>query len=82
MSFLSIAGRKVDVIDEEMNIFRLSLPESNVPLFIERGLSLGCPLIDDITGGISTQGITEISGEAGCGKTQFCLVLSLVRLAT
>lgn len=28
-------------------------------------------------GGIYTRGITEISGEAGAGKTQICLVLAL-----
>eukprot|EP01038_Epipyxis_sp_PR26KG_P005031 gene5031-7020_t len=42
-----------------------------------RHLSLGCKIIDKITGGVSCQGITEISGEAGCGKTQICLVLSM-----
>ena len=33
-----------------------------------RYLSLGCPKLDQIIGGISTQGITEIAGEAGAGK--------------
>ena len=46
----------------------------------ERGccLSLGDPVLDQTCGGgIYTNCITEISGEAGAGKTQFCLVLSL-----
>ena len=30
-----------------------------------------------LNGGIPLQGITEISGEAGSGKTQFCLMLAL-----
>ncbi|KAJ1392773.1 P-loop containing nucleoside triphosphate hydrolase protein [Ochromonadaceae sp. CCMP2298] len=40
-------------------------------------LSFGCPLLDESTGGIPPQGITELSGEAGCGKTQLCLTLAL-----
>ena len=46
----------------------------------ERGccLSFGDRILDDTAGGgIFTNGITEISGEAGAGKTQFCLCLSL-----
>jgi len=41
-------------------------------------LSFGCPIIDDITGGLSRSGITEIVGDAGCGKTQLCLGLALM----
>ncbi len=33
--------------------------------------------LDQSIGPIQTQGITEIAGEAGCGKTQLCLVLAL-----
>jgi DNA-repair protein XRCC3 len=40
-------------------------------------LLIGCPTIDAVIGGIPTQGITEISGEAGAGKTQICLALAL-----
>ena len=40
-------------------------------------LSTGCPIIDSVTGGIKTGIITEIAGEAGCGKTQICLTLAL-----
>lgn len=38
----------------------------------------GCGAVDEILGnGLSTVGITEICGEAGSGKSQFCLQLSL-----
>ena len=41
-------------------------------------LSFGCRLIDKCTGGgVQLQGINEIVGEAGAGKTQFALTLSL-----
>lgn len=41
-------------------------------------LSTGCKNIDDcINGGISLQGITELSGESSAGKTQFALQLLL-----
>lgn len=41
-------------------------------------LSTGCPILDGVLqGGISSKGITEISGESGAGKTQICLQLSL-----
>lgn len=41
-------------------------------------LSIGCPIIDDVLGGgFPCGGITEISGEAGCGKTQICLTLAM-----
>ncbi len=33
--------------------------------------------VDKAIGGIPLQGITEVAGEAGCGKTQLCLMLSL-----
>lgn len=42
-----------------------------------RLLSFGCPILDEATGRIPTQGISEISGEAGSGKTQLCLTLAL-----
>ena len=40
-------------------------------------LSFGCKVIDSIIGKIKVGGITEIAGEAGSGKTQICLSLSL-----
>jgi RecA/RadA recombinase len=41
-------------------------------------LSFGCRNLDQCTrGGIPTQGINEIVGEAGAGKTQYALTLSL-----
>ena len=40
-------------------------------------LSFGCSVLDDAVGRLPTCGINEISGEAGAGKTQFCLSLSL-----
>ena len=43
-----------------------------------RRLSVGCGLLDaSLKGGFPLQGITEIVGEAGAGKTQFALSLSL-----
>ncbi|KAK9503504.1 hypothetical protein O3M35_010049 [Rhynocoris fuscipes] len=43
-----------------------------------RNLCIDCPYLDAILGGgIPARGITEISGESGVGKTQFCLQLSL-----
>lgn len=40
-------------------------------------LSIGCPIIDEaLRGGINV-GITEFTGEAASGKTQFCLQLCL-----
>lgn len=41
-------------------------------------LSVGCRVLDAcLGGGIPARGITEIAGEAGAGKTQFALTLSL-----
>ena len=43
-----------------------------------RRLSVGCGQLDaSLQGGFPLQGITEIAGEAGAGKTQFALSLSL-----
>ena len=43
-----------------------------------RRLSFGCKIIDKcVRGGLPLQGINEIVGEAGAGKTQFALTLSL-----
>jgi len=41
-------------------------------------MSTGCPILDaTLGGGFPCGGITELVGEAGCGKTQFCLSLAL-----
>lgn len=41
-------------------------------------LSLGCQILDEfLHGGILKQGITEVTGESSCGKTQICLQLCL-----
>jgi RecA/RadA recombinase len=41
-------------------------------------LSVGCIKLDGfLQGGVATQGITEIAGESGSGKTQLCLQLAL-----
>ena len=40
-------------------------------------LSFGCGVLDNAIGRIPICGINEISGEAGAGKTQFCLGLAL-----
>ena len=43
-----------------------------------RRLSIGCPEMDArLGGGLLTDGITEISGESGAGKTQLSLQLCL-----
>ncbi|CAF0761475.1 unnamed protein product [Adineta steineri] len=40
--------------------------------------STGCPIIDKtLNGGIRLGQITELYGESGCGKTQFCIQMSL-----
>lgn len=41
-------------------------------------ITTGCKTIDEaLGGGLFNCGITEISGESGCGKTQFCLQIAL-----
>ncbi|XP_046673247.1 DNA repair protein XRCC3 [Homalodisca vitripennis] len=47
-------------------------------------LSTGCSQLDSfLQGGVLTRGITELSGQSGCGKTQLCLQLALtVQLPT
>jgi RecA/RadA recombinase len=40
-------------------------------------LYFGSSVLDAATGGIECQGITEICGEAGSGKSQMCMMLSL-----
>ncbi|CAF1670880.1 unnamed protein product [Adineta ricciae] len=43
-----------------------------------RVFSTGCPILDrTLRGGIRLGQITELYGESGCGKTQFCIQLSL-----
>jgi hypothetical protein len=42
--------------------------------FYTNKLSLGCPIIDQLfKGGLPRRGIIEITGEAGSGKSNFCL---------
>lgn len=44
----------------------------------QKYLSFGCKIIDNaLGGGIPVQGVTEISGVAGAGKSQVCLTLAL-----
>ncbi|CAN8000286.1 unnamed protein product, partial [Ixodes hexagonus] len=46
---------------------------------VQPTLSLGCPILDRfLGGGLPARGVTELSGESGSGKTQFCLQLSLM----
>lgn len=48
-------------------------------VLVLRRLSLGCSILDHhLKGGIRSQGITEIYGESGSGKTQVCLQLCLM----
>jgi len=48
----------------------------NLWMKAQKKLSLGCPLLDAcLKGGLTNNGITEIAGEAGSGKTQLCLQL-------
>lgn len=49
-----------------------------------RRITYGCAALDRVSsGGLSIRGLTEIAGEAGCGKSQICLQLSLcVQLPT
>ena len=55
-----------------------ALQRSNDEEASTRRLSVGCWLLDaSLRGGFPLQGITEIAGEAGAGKTQFALSLSL-----
>jgi len=44
---------------------------------VSHRLLLGCDVIDTMLNGFYTQGITEVAGEAGSGKTQIALILSL-----
>ena len=62
-----------------LDLWRAQITNSSV-----HRITLGCPKIDAaLGGGIISSGITEIVGEAGSGKTQFALVLSLrVQLST
>lgn len=54
------------------NISLLTLYETR-----KSSLSFGCPLLDEVIGGISRGIVTELCGEAGSGKTQICLKLSI-----
>ncbi|CAM9314337.1 unnamed protein product, partial [Chrysoparadoxa australica] len=46
--------------------------------FKRKRFSFGCSHLDHVFGGgLITQGITEVTGEAGSGKTQLCLQLAL-----
>ena len=41
------------------------------------GLSFGVPSLDTMIDPLVPSGVIEISGEAGCGKSQICLTLAL-----
>src|SRR3990167_1586091 len=47
------------------------------PKIQQKRFTYGCPILDKTLGGICTKCITEIYGEAGCGKTQIALQLAL-----
>ena len=51
----------------DMKLSQISLPQ----------IRFNIPSIDHVVGSIRFGGITEISGEAGCGKSQICLFLAL-----
>lgn len=58
-------------------LFTLAYELLQQPMFA-RKLTSGCPNIDQILdGGFPLFGITQISGESGCGKTQIGLQLAL-----
>ncbi|XKL64366.1 hypothetical protein PGB90_004452 [Kerria lacca] len=56
-----------------------TLIQPNLICLESRYVTVGCKNIDIILGGglKSKCGINELSGESGCGKTQFCLRLAL-----
>jgi RecA/RadA recombinase len=61
--------RPIKALDIYNNRKKLGLLNNN--------LTFGSEIIDSTTGGLPCLGINEISGEAGSGKTQICLALSL-----
>uniref|UniRef100_A0A336L9F2 CSON006492 protein n=1 Tax=Culicoides sonorensis TaxID=179676 RepID=A0A336L9F2_CULSO len=62
-------------LDEYRNLFKTGLDLDKEP---EPKLSFQVKSIDTLlNGGLSLKGITEISGESGCGKTQLCMFLCL-----
>ncbi|KAK6639625.1 hypothetical protein RUM43_007898 [Polyplax serrata] len=81
------------ILDEKVNVKEIYVdtigpadkyqPKSNLfQTALEIGptkkLSTGCPILDRfLSGGILTEGITEICGESGAGKTQLCMQLAL-----
>lgn len=55
-----------------------------LPALLSRGLqsslrlSVGCPILDELLrGGLPAEGVTELSGESGAGKTQLALQVCL-----
>lgn len=59
-----------------------AVPSSCLTLYSQAStigkLSLGCPVLDSaLGGGLPRQGLTEIAGEAGVGKSQICMQLLL-----
>ena len=46
-------------------------------VFVGECLSLGDEYLDEVVGGGLVEGITELVGEAGCGKTQMAMHLLL-----
>uniref|UniRef100_A0A336L430 CSON004526 protein n=1 Tax=Culicoides sonorensis TaxID=179676 RepID=A0A336L430_CULSO len=62
-------------LDEYRNLIKTGLDLDKEP---EPKLSFQVKSIDTLlNGGLSLKGITEISGESGCGKTQLCMFLCL-----
>ncbi|OWF38690.1 DNA repair protein RAD51-like 2 [Mizuhopecten yessoensis] len=83
LKFLGLSIYKVDEVVELCSKACAPKPRTSLELWNKR--KQGChffqtslPDLDKVLhGGIPMGTITEISGPAGCGKTQFCLMLSV-----
>ncbi|XP_050520135.1 DNA repair protein XRCC3-like isoform X2 [Daktulosphaira vitifoliae] len=66
------AARKVFIEASKISLLQQNMKISN------QVITTGCEQIDIMLGGgLFQHGITELSGESGCGKTQFCLQAAL-----